>query len=112
MTMWNKYVFGDIVLANFPFAEGIGNKIRPALVLKKEWVSYFLMGITSNNSNKQEYDFFVSKNEENNLLADSLVKINKLGFLFEKFIIKKIGVFSDQEKEKVKKLLTKYFSDL
>lgn len=112
MDIWNSYVFGDIVLANFPFAEGIGNKIRPALVLKKEWVSYFLMGITSNSSGKQEYDFFVSKNEENNLAADSLLKINKLVFLFEKLLIKKIGIFSDQEKKEIKKLLIKYFSDL
>lgn len=112
MTMWNNYIFWDVVLVNFPFVEGIGNKIRPALILKKEWVSYFLVGITSNTSGKQEYDFFVPKNDQNNLSADSIVKINKLGFFFEKFLIKKIGVFSDQEKKEVKELLIKYFSDL
>ncbi len=105
-------MFGDIVLANFPFAEGIGNKIRPALILKKEWVSYFLMGITSNTSHQQEYDFFVAKDANNNLVADSLIKINKLWFLYEKMLIKKIGMASDIQAKQIKKLLIRYFSSL
>lgn len=105
-------MFGDIVLANFPFVEGIGNKVRPALILKKEWVSYFLMGISSKTDNKQLYDFLIKKDNDNNLAADSLVKINKLWFLYEKLLFKKIGSFSEQQKKEVKKLLLKYFTDL
>ena len=67
---------GEIYIV--PFTSSIGHefqKIRPVIVLKQSSYIFTCVPLTSNISNKLKGDIMIYKNNINNLLKDSLVKI-------------------------------------
>ena len=77
----NKIETGSIVLLRFPFADGIGYKRRPALVLKDcEDGDVLVCRITSKIYNSK-YDIFLNNWLKYGLKLPSVVRIHKMATL-------------------------------
>lgn len=107
-----KFNFGDIILISFPFSDLTSFKKRPCVVLKEHEQDVLVVFISSQLNQKSPYDFFVAKNNINNLAVDSLVKIWKINVLHKSLIFKKIGILDKESEVAFKNELTDFFRKL
>ncbi len=111
-----KYRRTEIVLAQFPFTDETGNKLRPVLILTESsqiHSDYLVMFISSQLSQKEEYDFIIDpthvKYAVSGLTKQSVIKLLKLGTISESLILGTLGnlhlpTFDEILKTLVKKL--------
>ena len=86
---------GDIVLVEFPFSDGEGNKIRPALVISNKSINHvdelILLPITGTDFN-DGLGFRIYQNEVNSPIPKpSFIRINKVASVDNHLIIRKIN---------------------
>ena len=84
--MYKKW---DIILLNFPFSDFKNFKLRPVLVWENLWDDLIVMPITSNKNNIF-WEYFLSKNIENNLKTDSYLKPFNINTIDKNIIIWKL----------------------
>lgn len=105
----DNFIFGDIVVADLPYADGLKTKIRPVLILAKDKNDYLLMKITSNTENRDPIDVSLHKDSYNNIEEEeSLIKIKKIWTRSKEILIQKIWILSDKHHELVKKSLQNF----
>jgi len=96
---------GDIVLVDYPFAEGVGSRVRPALIvqaddLNRTLQSTVLAMITSSQRRKVGHasqlliDQAHSDFSQSGLRLDSIVQCNMLATLKQDLILRTIGALS------------------
>jgi mRNA interferase MazF len=94
-------ITGDIVLVPFPFAEQIGAKVRPAVVVCQTRDAYrdvVLCAISSViPSSLTSHEFFVQPDAHNNLRAASVVKVDRIVTAKQHDILIKLGSLSHAE---------------
>ena len=105
----------EIWLLEFP--EGAGHeyiKQRPVLIIetnsqlrKTNLIS--IMPFTSRLTNRVNDDILITKNSENKLYRDSLLKVQHILSLDHSRFIKKIGVADEKLLDQVKTYLKKHF---
>src|SRR3989338_9040680 len=103
---------GDIVLVQFPFTNLIGTKLRPALVIAPENKKgdIILAFITAQISKKDEHDLFISsKDPQNGLKKDSIIKLQKITTIHKRIVLGKIGELPSQRLQEVDERLIKIF---
>ena len=71
-----EYKAGEIVEIAFPFEEGTGEKVRPALVLHDYGDELLLIKITSQLKGR-EYDIAISPDDFNGLIKRSAIQVDK-----------------------------------
>lgn len=106
-----KCKYGDIVLVNFGFSEGIGFKKRPALVVSSkayhtERQEVVILAITSNVDRILLGDTKVSQWKEAGLLYPSLVT-GIIRTIKSNMIFRKIGEISKDDLNKVEENIKK-----
>jgi mRNA interferase MazF len=99
-----KVVRGDVVLVDFPFASGVGQKLRPAVVVRADTYnqkldSTILAPITSNTRYSGELTqvLIEPKSQDDaasGLLKSSAVKCENLATVENVLIRRKIGILS------------------
>lgn len=73
-----KFEPGTIVEVVFPFEEGKASKRRPALVLKDDGDTTFIVAkITSQNKGRR-WDVHIPRNSVNGLSIDSFIQVDKV----------------------------------
>lgn len=107
-----KFSFGDIILIDFPFTDFEQTKKRPALILQKELEDVLVVFISSQLGKKSDFDILLLKDQENNLMVDSLLKTKKITVLHTDLIYKKIGTISAEQKQIVKEKLIRFIHSL
>lgn len=107
--------FGDICLVNFDPSIGKEyKKVRPALVVQDESIAgkspyVTVMPISSKVDRMSLVDVLLSKDEENKLLADSIVKVQQISSFDKRRIIKVFGEVKSPVRRKVKGYIRKHF---
>ncbi|MCX6800344.1 MAG: type II toxin-antitoxin system PemK/MazF family toxin [Candidatus Falkowbacteria bacterium] len=107
--------YGEIWLVQYDPSTGHEfKKNRPAVIISSNKIIktsnlITLMPITSNINNKIEGDFYVAKNFNNNLFADSLVKVQYISSFDKIRLLKRIGVLEIVDLQKIKDYLIKHF---
>lgn len=109
--------FRNGVLFLVDFDPSVGHeykKIRPAIIIQsdktiKKTVLVTVMPVTSQLSNRQEYDIEVKKSSKNGLFSDSLVKASCIHSFDRKRFLKKIGDASDELMIKITKYIQTHF---
>jgi len=97
-----KYLFGEIVILKFPFADGHKNKRRPALILSDtEDGDAILCRITSKIYNT-EFDFKIENWKEKGLKLPSVIRLHKIASLEITIIEQSLGTLSEEMKDKLK----------
>lgn len=86
---------GDIVLLPFPFAELTNKKVRPAAVICETKDVYRDLVVCAISSvvpkNLTENEIFLKSDKENNLRADSVLKVDRIITAKRKDVIAQIG---------------------
>ncbi len=103
-----KYKKGEIVLAQFPFTDGTGTKLRPVLILTISSVrhsDYLVMFISSQVSQKDDDDIILDSlnpdYKNSGLNKTSVLKLLKLGTISESMVLGTIGELSTATLEHV-----------
>ncbi len=106
---------GELYLVNFnPSAGHEFQGKRPALVIEsdvqiKKTNLISIIPLTSNIGNKISDDIFISKDNNNKLISDSIIKVYYIcSFDYYRFI-NKIGKVDEEILEKIKIYLKKHF---
>ena len=100
---------GDVVLIKFPFTDLTGSKLRPALVLFESGDDVMVSFITSVFPARLTGDVTLSKNEQNGLKKDSILRLAKLATLNKNLIAGRLGTFSQEELKEVNRGLRDIF---
>ena len=106
IVIYNKF---DIITVPFPFTERDKKKLRPALVISnKEYQEVnkhiVLLMITSAKHSAWKYDIPITFSEMTGLKAASVIRF-KIFSVDERIIVKKIGVLSLIDSEKVEEAI-------
>ena len=73
-----KFQRGDVVTVQFPFSDGIGSKIRPAVVIREEYADeYLICQITKSNRSDKLQGFWILMDSEEG---------KKMGIKFDSFV--------------------------
>ncbi len=99
-----KFRRGDVVLVDFPFADGLGSKLRPAVVVQNNrdnvrLATTIVVAITSNLRHQMEAtQVLLDPNTHEGGLAGvlrlSVIKCETMGTVHDNAIQRKIGVLS------------------
>ncbi len=87
---------GDVILAKIQFVDSFEIKTRPVLVLFNDFGNLVVCGITSN---KKMEGISLSKKE--GAVKDSIIKLNYIFTIPDKFISKKLFTLSNKKKKEV-----------
>lgn len=96
---------GDIVIVDYPFAEGVGSRVRPALIVQADDLngtlqSTVLAMITSSQRRKVGHasQFLIDQSHadfaQSGLRMDSIVQCNMLATLKQGLILRTLGALS------------------
>jgi len=106
----------DIIKVPFPFAEGAGDKRRPALIVSTEILSkehrlYWLIMITSVIDPKWEGDIEIKDYSGAGLPVRSIIRTAKIATLQEDRILGHIGRLGRKESKQVVTQLNKWLGN-
>jgi hypothetical protein len=100
-----SYGVGDVVIVHYPYKDEKGEiirKVRPAIVTRIHEDNSALIQITSVNRTKSNSGYWVVKDsdlgKEMGLLTDSFINLETVRWIPNKYIIRKIGNYSDIDK--------------
>lgn len=104
-----EYKAGEIVEIAFPFEEGVGEKVRPALVLHDYGDELLLIKITSQLKGR-EHDITIFPDDFNGLTKPSAIQIDKCGKVLKAKLSTIIprGTINPLQLEIIKNRLKKY----
>lgn len=104
--------FGDIIVIDYPYTDFSDSKKRPCLVLKDDSEDMLVCFISSQMSLRSHSDLLIKKDAQNQLRADSVIKIGKINVVHKLFFHKKIGILPERNKKEVKESLLKFVKSL
>src|SRR5205807_6093183 len=96
-----EYSFGEIIIIDFPFSDGLRSKPRPALVIASHPDGDLLVARITSNPRESEFDVTLQDSAFSNLMFDSVVRVSKLATVLKEAVKKKIGKLSEQDKKNV-----------
>jgi len=91
------YRFGDVVLLDYPFTDGIGSKRRPGLVLLPESDGDILFARITSKERAGEWEVVILDRSEAGLLHESVVRMSKMVSLESSLAERRIGRLSDRD---------------
>ncbi len=98
-----NYSKGEIILLPYPFTDLTANKVRPAVVVGSDGEKYediFVVPLTSKVYNLSESEFSLENWKESGLNVPTAVKRGCI-LIDTELIIKKIGVLSNADLERI-----------
>lgn len=99
------YKFGDILVLNFPFAEGAGSKRRPVIVIKDTNDGDLLVAKVTSKIYNSSYDYYIKEWILANLQTQSTIRIHKIQTISSNLVIGKIGMLHPSDRKIVRHIL-------
>jgi mRNA interferase MazF len=110
--MAQKYQFGDIVLIEYPYSDGLREKLRPALVVLVQPDGDILFARITSKASKTIGDVLLKDWQTASLMTPSLVRTEKLSTLLASRIQEKIGNLSNSDCIIVANMFSELFANL
>ena len=104
--------FGEVVLIDFPFSDGIHSKLRPALILSSHSDGDLLVARITSTPRESAFDVALTDWESSNLMFPSVVRVNKLTTLLHSAVVREIGALSERDSSQVIKSLMNFVVSL
>lgn len=107
MTNFCKY---DVVVVKFPFASSLKYKARPAVVVSSDIYNenkrdtLLILAISSIIDTKLDFELELQNWKESGLLRESVFK-SSIATIEKDFVITKLGILSDSDKNRLDKLI-------
>jgi mRNA interferase MazF len=99
--MAEEYRFGEIVLVDYPFSDGIREKLRPSLVVSSQADGDILLARITSKPSKTPNDIPLTDWKESHLMLASAVRLEKLTSLLATRVEGKIGKLSARDRKRV-----------
>lgn len=106
------YIFGDVVLLEFPSSDLRSAKIRPVIVLIDTGDEDFLVAKVTSQPARDAFDIPLMNWEEEGFRTESFVRSHKLFTLDKSFIVRRLGNLTKLDKESLKDRLQQLWSSL
>ncbi|HLF45523.1 MAG TPA: type II toxin-antitoxin system PemK/MazF family toxin [Chitinophagaceae bacterium] len=101
------YRFGDILILNFPFAEGNSSKRRPVMVILDTEDGDLLISKITSKKYSSLFDQEIIEWQCANLLTYSVVRVHKIQTVSSNLIFCKIGNLHPVERKAIRHKLVK-----
>jgi mRNA interferase MazF len=106
------YLFGEVLIINFPFSDGMRSKRRPVLVIKDTGDNDILIAKITSQLHKSEFDIIINKGQLAGLLSPSYVRVHKIQTLQASLVFGNIGRLTSDDLKSVRRSLGKLILDL
>ena len=106
------YKFGDIVLLEFPFTNGLGSKKRPALVIIDANDGDIVVARVTSRIVNTDFDVIINDWRAAGLLTPSIVRLHKIATLELTLVNRKIGELSTATLQNVRQHILYIAADL
>lgn len=101
----------EVVLIRMQFHQAQGSKIRPALVLADTGDQDFVAAPITSQPGASEFDIAIADWRAAGLNVPSVVRVHKLTVLAKADIVRRLGAFSNTDREALSKILCRIFCD-
>ncbi len=85
------YLFGEVLIINFPFSDGLRSKRRPVMVIKDTGDNNILIAKITSQAYNTEFDVYINDWQMAGLLSASYVRIHKIQTLYSSLVFGNIG---------------------
>ena len=85
------YLFGEVLIINFPFSDGTRSKRRPVLVIKDTADNDILIAKITGQAYNTEFDVYINDWQPAGLLSPSYIRIHKIQTLHSSLVFGNIG---------------------
>lgn len=85
------YLFGEVLIINFPFSDGLRSKRRPVMVIKDTADTDILIAKVTSQSYNTEFDIYINEWQMTGLLSASYVRIHKIQTIHSSLVFGNIG---------------------
>ena len=85
------YLFGEVLIINFPFSDGLRSKRRPVMGIKDTADTDILIAKITSQSYNTEFDIYIHEWQMTGLLSASYVRIHKIQTLHSSLVFGNIG---------------------
>lgn len=109
--MEQSYNFGEIVLLNFPFTNGIASKKRPALIIQDSNDGDIIVCRVTSQIYLSSFDIFLENWDNLGLKLPSIIRVHKIATLEKTMAEKGIGKLDESDKIKIKTKIEQLISD-
>ena len=106
------YLFGDILIINFPFSDGQGSKRRPVMVIRDTKDKDLLIAKVTSQLHKTEFDILIQDWKQAGLISSSVVRIHKIQTLYTSLVLGQIGRLTSTDLKSVRKVLVNLVNTL
>lgn len=106
------YGAGEVVLVEFPFTGGEGNKRRPALILLDTGDNDVIVARVTSQEGRDEFDVEVKNWKTAGLLRESIVRVHKIATLEKTLITRKMGKLTASDWADVKAAIERLWQQL
>jgi mRNA interferase MazF len=96
-----KYQFGDIVIVEYPFSDGVREKLRPGVVISAQADGDLLLARITSKTPNTFTDILLADWKASSLIAASTVRLEKLSNILAKRVGEKIGKLSGHDRRQI-----------
>ena len=97
--------FGQIVLLQFPFTDGITYKRRPVLIIKDCDDGDVIVCKITSKIYQSEFDIEINNLEKSGLKLPSVIRVHKIATLEKSLVELKMGQIESEQKDNVRFIL-------
>jgi len=99
------YRFGDVLIINFPYSNGLGSKRRPVIVIKDTNDNDILIAKVTSQQYKTEFDVPIIEWQKVMLLSPSIIRVHKIQTLHSSLVFGHLGRLTNKDLKEVKEAL-------
>lgn len=92
-----QYQGGEVLLVTFPFADRVGAKLRPTLVLRDVGDDDIILALISSRAAQTAFDVAVSDWRRAGLNSASIVRVDKVHTIAKAWVRNQIGRLTPQD---------------
>jgi mRNA interferase MazF len=106
------YKLGEIVLLAFPFADAVGAKRRPALVVLDTGDQDLVVARVTSQATQAAFDVTVVDWQQAGLLLPSVVRVHKLATLEKRLAERRLGALTTEDWQRVRTTIQQLWASI
>jgi len=103
---------GEIVLLTFPFADAVGAKKRPALIVLDTGDQDLVVARVTSQTAQTAFDVEVVEWQRAGLLLPSVVRVHKLATLEKRLVERRLGALTAKDWQRVRATIMRLWASI
>ncbi|MCL1463486.1 type II toxin-antitoxin system PemK/MazF family toxin [Argonema galeatum] len=105
-----NYQSGEVILLSYPFADAIGSKFRPVLVLLDTGDNDILVARITTKITQTFYDVQILELQPAGLLKQSVVRLHKINTVEKRLVARRLGILESSDWARVRDKIQQIWS--